>query len=390
MNKDNFERAKWLPICIIAVLLMVIYKTFDNLTQITSAIGRFTRIISPLLFGVLFAYFLSVPYEKLAKLYSKAKLKFISKRCRGFSILTVFLFLLVLIAFLMAAILPRLVTSVAEFIISLPAYRDQIINYLEGLPADSILNDLNIAAALRDLLDSLINPADYAALIGQLGNPADSFALIEQLGQFTRGVISVASGLVNILLGLVISLYLLFEKDSIIRFFSRLSKAMFKNEKFRSRLHEYLGQVNKVLVTFIASKGLDSIINLIVVTSILFAFNIQYAPLLGLLAGLLNFIPYLGSLIAVFLISTITVLTSGISRAIPVLILLLIFQQLDGNFIEPRIMKTSLKISPILVILSVLVGGAYFGIVGMFLAVPIVTIVKQILLEYIGHHTKTN
>ena len=64
---------------------------------------------------------------------------------------------------------------------------------------------------------------------------------------------------------------------------------------------------------------------------------------------------------------------------------LFIFQQLDGNYIEPRIMKSSLKISPILVIIAVVAGGAYFGIFGMFLAVPIAVIIKQILLEYISN-----
>jgi len=62
----------------------------------------------------------------------------------------------------------------------------------------------------------------------------------------------------------------------------------------------------------------------------------------------------------------------------------MIYQQFDANFIEPRIMKSSLKISPVLVIIAVVVGGAYFGIAGMFFAVPIVAIIKQILLEYVS------
>jgi predicted PurR-regulated permease PerM len=139
-----------------------------------------------------------------------------------------------------------------------------------------------------------------------------------------------------------------------------------------------------VLFTFIASKGLDSIINLVIISSILFIFNVKYAFLLGLIAGLFNFIPYLGSLIVIILISAITLITGGLSQAIKVLIPLLVFQQIDGNFIEPRIMKSSLKISPILVILAVVVGGAYFGIIGMFLAVPLAAIIKQVLIEYVS------
>ena len=112
--------------------------------------------------------------------------------------------------------------------------------------------------------------------------------------------------------------------------------------------------------------------------------------LLGIIAGIANFIPYLGSLIAVIFISLLTLLTGGLELAIPTSILLIIFQQIDGNYIEPRIMKTVLKLSPILVIFAVIVGGAYFGIVGMFLGVPFVAICKQILLEYIESRKEKN
>jgi predicted PurR-regulated permease PerM len=205
-------------------------------------------------------------------------------------------------------------------------------------------------------------------------------ALIEQLA---LGVVSFAGELLSIVLGLVISLYILLDRERIARFLSGLSNALFKKTKVRLRVNRYTYQIHKTLFTFIASKGLDSIINIIVVTTILLIFDVPYAVLLGLMAGVLNFIPYLGSLIAVIIISLITVITGGFAQALQVVIPLFVFQQLDGNYIEPRIMKSSLKISPILVIIAVVVGGAYFGVLGMFLAVPIAVIIKQILLEYI-------
>ena len=369
MNKENFERAKWIPICIIAVLLMIIYKTFDNFTQITTAVQRFLWVISPLLFGVLFAYFFSIPYEKLEKLYSKSKVKFISKKSRALSVLTIFLFLILVIAFIMAVIMPILFTSIIDFAWSIPTFLNRLTDYLDDMPEDSVFVVFNVLESIEDFSSDLVN---------QFLNPA-------AIERFTRSLISIADGIVNVALGLIISLYILLEREKIMEFFKRLSMSTIKGEKARNRLHKYLEQINKVLVTFIASKGLDSIINLVVVTSILLIFNVQFAYLLGPIAGILNFIPYLGSLIAVLLISTITLLTGGVGKAIQVLIILLIFQQLDANFIEPRILRTSLKISPILVIISVLAGGAYFGILGMFLAVPIATIIKQILLEYISN-----
>ena len=368
MKKANAEWVKWIPICIIAILLMIIYKTIDNMTQITSAISGFLRVISPLLYGVLLAYFLYIPHKKIEKLYTKVKIKFISGRARGFSTITIFLLLILIIILLISFIIPILLTSVMDLARSIPSYLNFILDYLDDVEEDSIWYALNLADLIRENTGSFLN--QYVNL-----------ASIEQMA---RGIINIAGELFSLLLGLIVSLYLLQERGRIIMFFGKLIDVLFKNEKVRDRIKKYLNQVNSVLFTFIASKGLDSVINLICVTSILLIFNVPYAFLLGLIAGLFNFIPYLGSLVAVILISLITLITGGIGNALKVVIPLLVFQQLDGNFIEPRIMKSSLKISPILVIIAVVVGGAYFGIVGMFLAVPTVAVIKQILIEYVS------
>jgi predicted PurR-regulated permease PerM len=369
MNKENFERAKWLPIFIIAIILMIIYKTIDNFTQITEAVRRFLVVISPLLYGILFAYFLYIPHSKIEKLIRKSKVKFFSSKARGFSTICVFLLLILIIALIITIVVPILITSVLDLANSIPAYMNFILDYFENLPDDSIWASLGIADTVRDSSVNIIN----------------QYINVASIEQVARGIINIAGEIASLMLGLIVSLYLLLERERVLEFFKKLGNALFKSEKARNRLTKYLNQVNRVLFTFIASKGLDSIINLIVVTSILLIFNVPYAFLLGLIAGLFNFIPYLGSLIAVILISLITVITGGLSQAITVLIPLLIFQQLDGNYIEPRIMKSSLKISPILVIVAVVAGGAYFGVLGMFFAVPIATIIKQILIEYVNH-----
>ena len=192
-----------------------------------------------------------------------------------------------------------------------------------------------------------------------------------------------AGGVFSLIMGLVISLYILLDRERIGNFFIRLNAAVFKREKRKNAVIKYLSQINRVLFTFIASKGIDSLINFAVATTVLLIFGVPYALLLGLIAGAFNFIPYIGSIISAFIISAIALITTDLRTGLYVMICLLIFNQLDGNYIEPRIMKSSLKVSPILVIIAVVIGGAYFNIVGMFLAVPVAVIIKQILNEYI-------
>ena len=113
--------------------------------------------------------------------------------------------------------------------------------------------------------------------------------------------------------------------------------------------------------------------------------GVKYAVLLGFMIGLFNLIPYIGAIIAVVIAGIITLLTGGISQAIWMLVIVTILQQIDANIINPKIVGNSLKINPLLVILAVTVGGAYFGIIGMFLAVPIIAVIKVLIEDFIEY-----
>jgi len=368
LKREDFERSKWIPFLIVAIILIIIYKVIDNLGPITTAIGEFLFIISPLLYGILFAYFIYIPHHAVERLLKKIKRpKFIAKRARGFSTVIVFLCLLVILAFILSFLVPIIFDNIVSLANSIPGYVTTVLDYFDNLPADSVLNDFDIANMIRnssgDILTTVMNPAG-----------------IEQVA---RSVMTFAGGIFSVIMGLVIALYILLDRERISGFFMRLNTAVFKKEKTANGVIKIFSQINKVLFTFIASKGIDSLINFAVATTILLIFGVPYALLLGLIAGVFNFIPYIGSIISAFVISIITLIAVDINTALYVMICLLIFHQMDGNYIEPRIMKSSLKVSPILVIIAVVIGGAYFNIVGMFLAVPVAVVIKQLLTEFI-------
>ncbi|MCL2038763.1 AI-2E family transporter [Candidatus Saccharibacteria bacterium] len=369
MSNERNQWTKLIPVFVLALILIIVFKTLDNLSGIGAAIGHFFRVLFPFLFSIIIFYFLYRPCAYLEKLYSKAKLGFFKKRARFWGVLTVYLILVAALAFISTLIVPILVSSLIDFANNIPSYLDIIADALNHLFAEnSLFANFDVHQAFGNWSSDYLLNSDN----------------VEQLG---RGVISVGTGIFNFVVSIIVSLYVLLEREKIAHFFDRLSRALFK-DKTRDHLSKYLAQVNKVLFTFIASKGLDSLINFSVVTTILVVLDVQYALLFGIIAGLANFIPFLGSLFAVLFITLITLITGGPNQALWTLGFLLLFQQLDANFIEPRIMGYSLKISPILVIFAVIVGGAYFGIAGMFLAVPVVVILKQILLEYITLNLK--
>ena len=113
--------------------------------------------------------------------------------------------------------------------------------------------------------------------------------------------------------------------------------------------------------------------------------KVKYAALLGFLIGLFNLIPFFGAIVAVAIAIFITMCTSGILKAVWLAIVIIVLQQIDANIINPKIIGDKLKISPILVIGSVSIAGAYFGVLGMFLAVPVIAILKLILEDYLDY-----
>ena len=113
--------------------------------------------------------------------------------------------------------------------------------------------------------------------------------------------------------------------------------------------------------------------------------GVKYAPLLGFFIGIFNMIPFVGAIIAVGISAIITLITGGLSQAIWMLIVVIILQQIDANIINPKIIGKTLKISPLLVLLAISIGGAYFGILGMFLAVPVIAIAKILIEDFVDY-----
>ena len=168
------------------------------------------------------------------------------------------------------------------------------------------------------------------------------------------------------------------------KFFNKLAKRVF-NKKTYDHIDKYFGQANEMFFKFVGSQVIDAFIVGILTTIAMSIIGVKYAPLLGFMIGLFNLIPYIGAIVAVAVAILITFITGGWLQALIMAIVVIILQQIDANIINPRIIGNSLEISPLLVIFSVTVGGAYFGMIGMFLAVPVAAVIKLILEDFVNN-----
>ena len=371
MNEVKKNWTKWLFWFLFAVALIAIYKTLDSFGYIVDFIRGFMNIIAPILAGVLIAYLFYIPTRGVEGWLKKAKNNFIISKARTLSILIVYAIALLIVVLIVNVIMPVVLNSIIDLAGNLQGYYNSAVETINNLPEDSILK----SDIVKTTIDGLKN-IDLTQYI----NASD-------IGQYAKGVLSVAGTVFDIFVALVVSVYLLAERSQILQFIKKLVTAIF-NPKAVKNLGKYFNSTNQIFYKFLAGQFMDAIIVGILATVAMSIMGIKYAALLGFMIGLFNMIPYFGAIIAVAVAALITLISGGLSQAIWMIIVVVILQQIDANIINPKILGNTLKISPLIVIVAVLIGGAYFGVIGMFLAVPIAAALKIIVMDLVDYKIK--
>ena len=352
----------------LAVTIIIIYKAIDSIGYIANFINGFMAVLSPFLVGILIAYLLYTPENKIEQDLKKSKKKFIRKKSRNISILITYIIFILLVIILINVILPVVLQSVNELIGNFQSYYTKFMETYNNLPDDDIFK--------TEIIQGILNGFQEVDL--------KQYINIESITGYLKGAVSLAGRIFDIFIAFVVSIYILSERTEIIGFFKRFFGAILKNDLYE-RLGKYFYDSNRVFFKFLSSQFLDAIVVGIMTSVAMKIIGVRYAALLGFTIGLFNMIPYFGAIIAVAISAIITLITGGFSQAVIMLIVVIILQQIDANVINPKITGDSLEISPLLVILSVTIGGEYFGIMGMFLAVPVVAVLKILVNDYIDN-----
>lgn len=370
MKEAKKNLSKWTYWFLLGLAIIVIYKILDNFGAIGNAICDFFDVINPFLTGALLAYLLYIPASRIEKKLSKRKK--LRKNSRGISVLITYMLAILVITILVNVIFPVITDSIVELVNNFQGYWNNSVNKLNALPQDSILKSQLVTDVIKSVGDA-IQEIDFMEFI----NP-------ERITAYVKSVLGLASGIFDIFVTIVVSVYILLQRSQIVEFFERLTIAIF-DKKICDKIEQYIDSTNRIFFKFISSQLLDAIVVGILVTVAMSILGVKYAMLLGFMIGLFNIIPYFGAIVAVAISIIITIITGGLSQAIIMAIVVIILQQIDSNIINPKITGDSLEISPLLVILAVTIGGAYFGVLGMFLAVPVVAVLKIIVNDFLDY-----
>ena len=287
------------------------------------------------------------------------------KRRRGIAVASIYLIFLAAVSLLLVSIIPALVKSITEFVDQLPSIIQGAVNWFNSLGIYNI-NDVTIQKLLSNDLISIDK------ILGGFS--------FDNMNKYAKGVMSFGTGVFNAFMGIIISVYILIDRQSLKQTFQRFVRS-YISEKHREFFGRYLKKINQFINLYIYCQLVDALIIFILSFLTLTIMRVKYAPLLALMVGAFNLIPYFGAITATVLAAVITVFTKSFTSGVIVAVVLIVLQQLDANFIQPKLLSGSLNVKPFWVILGIITGGGLFGVLGIFLAVPIFALLRIILID---------
>ncbi len=341
----------------------VLYR-FDSVIRLLQTL---LTIISPFIIGAVLALLINLPMGLIERNMTVLDRKPLLRRVkRGISLTLSLLLVLTVVALLLVFIIPEVMVAVEKLIRAVPVILKELQDWLSSSNMQ-IRSSLGLVEADESGVRDLFQRA-YQFLIGGLSSTSGM-------------VISAAQFVLNLAIGLVFAIYLLFSKERIKSQLSRLLTA-----SLPARADAFVQRVLQMLVeaysNFIAGQLLLSLLSSAFTIGVLLLLGIPYAVLIGLITFVASFIPVFGPYIS-GLLGVLLIFTSDPKQVGWFLLAFFLVQQLVGSVIYPRIMAGAIAIPSIWVLVAVTLGGGMFGIAGMLLFIPLVAVVYRLLVEFV-------
>jgi len=321
--------------------------------------------IIPLVIAIAIAYLLTPLVTLLQK-----------KMRRIFAVAITYIIFIGIIFTMFFFIIPVVVDQFRTFIDKFPSYMQNLTRVI-----NDFLQNSRIVKYAENLIGKEIIPKDTSAITQYLISRIN----LEEIDIFQRATIlgrSVLNIVLYLLVGPILGAYILTNSEKIKNIFIKVTPRRFKNQ-----MAIILDKINKVAGRYVRGQILVSIIVGVLCTIVLLILKVDFAILLGFIAGLLNIIPLLGPILGAVPAALAALFISPL-RALLVILLFIAIQQLDNYVISPNIMKYQVGVHPGIIIFSLLAGGALFGIWGLLIAVPTVAVLQEILRYYLFEKNK--
>ena len=368
---------RYFTICVYGVVMIlasaIIFKMIIDIDKTKAWVGQVLGMLSPFIFGTLLAYILNpmvhVFYRLIQKLCDKAKWKLRHGLHTGLAIMITYTIVIGLILIMLRYVLPEIAENFGDFVNNfIPNAYNSFLLLLNEL--QERFPEIDIAALTKPLTDTLPDMISTARDMATNMVPAI----------YTLSM-SIASWIVNLLITIIVSVYILYDKRRLMHGCWRLVYA-FLPKKYIPACQEILTECNRLFSSFVVGKFIDSTIIGVLCFILMSIMRLPYVLLISIVVGVTNMIPYFGPFIGAIPGILILLFISPL-QSFAFAILILCLQQFDGLILGPKILGNSTGMKPLWIIFAITVGGSIAGVIGMFLGVPVVAVISYLLDRYL-------
>lgn len=365
LSKENIQKIMFMACgCILFAWLL---NNFSNFGVLFSGVWK---LLAPFAIGGMIAFVMNLPMTKIENLLIGKKSKKEKKWARGVAIAITFILLLAIISFVLFLLVPELINNLKSLAEQIPGLLDSIKAWLLGIAQDNpswkaqiidVANNLTSSNSVQNIVTSSLN----------------------SLMDGSKGFItSVTSGLTTAILAIVFAIYLLGQKEYLIRGSKKLVYA-FIPKKYATKTIEIASLANKTFAGFVSGQCLEAIILSAIFFLVLFIGGFPYALLISVITFVLAFVPMLGATFSA-IIGALLIFPISPIRAIVFIILSFIIQQIENNLIYPKVVGKSVGLAGIWTLVAIIIFGSLFGIIGMVIGLPIASIAYALLGETVN------
>lgn len=388
MKEKYSNHLRWAitTVCTVTVCLIIFFLLFRS-KELMQFFKKLSDILMPVIIGAIIAYLINPLVNISDKLFTKLflRMKLSAKKAQGISLwisvfvsMAVFLFF---VYFLISLILPELYQNIMNFVSNFEGYVATITKWFSEL---DVLKDnpelySNLSSTLDKMLTSLEDWISTSLLTSLSGI----------LSGLTFRIIGFFNVVLDVVVGLIVSIYILSSKRKYTAKAKRFTYVLFKPQTANTIL-TIASRCNKIFSSFISGKLLDSLIIGMMCFIGLSLLNMPYTLLVSVIVGVTNVIPFFGPFIGA-IPSAILILLADPTNLKPVIIFVIFIiclQQFDGNILGPKILGDSTGISALMVVVSITIGGGFFGFMGMFLGVPTFAVLSYLLTCFIHYRLR--
>lgn len=352
---------------LLSTYILILAAVLLNFSAVLGFISGIFSMISPFLWAIAIAFVLNILMKfydhKILKFMDKAKNKKVRAAKRPLAITLALLTIIAFITTVIMFVIPQLIESVSKLGDSIPQYLSQLEVFIE-----KILKNVN-SAQLNKIFSDILNM--WKEILGVSTQFLTSF-----LSNMIDITLNVTTSIVDIFLALIFSIYMLANKEQLIRQVKKILFA-FLPKKFANKTLEIAKIANKSYASFITGQCTEALIIACLCFTGMTILRLPYAFLISTLIGVTGIIPIFGAFIGTIPSVFIIFMVSPI-KAVWFLIFILLMQQFEGNFIYPRVVGNSVGLSSIWVTLAILIGTSIYGIMGIFLGIPLFAVFYKV------------